>query len=233
MRRVPFVAYNLGPIGERVDNERARVELDAAVNNQPRVVWRRRPKAVALMECVGRDLPDLRHYHPPIHDRSRKSRANLALYVLDRLDLGRREWVDHQVPWPRVLHAGLHEPRSTLIQEVEDWTFVVSHAPQSPRNVFREPLRDALNDAREEWVDIIADIARSTSGPLLIFTDPNGLGGELRRRVPSLVLGGTATEAVHGRRVVLVDARKVSSVNGVRFLSDHRGALVGKARRRN
>ena len=165
MRRVRYAVYNMGPVGDAVTNDRAPLELNALAGNRRRIARRR--KGVALLECAGRNLPRLAHYHPPIHDRSNPSRANLGLYVLDRLRLGQRDWIQHRETWPRVLHRGEHPARVTMLQEVEGWLWVVTHAPQGVWPTWhtdRPALANALEDARAEWVDIVAGIANEPIG---------------------------------------------------------------------
>jgi hypothetical protein len=221
MRRVPFAVYNLAPAGDpNRGPAQVELELNALANNHRPDGRRRRPKVIALMETVHRTLPNLRHYQPPIRSTVNLSRANLALYVLDGLAVEHVRWVQHKETWNRVKHPGRHEPRATLVALVEDWRISVGHAPQvSPGNTDR---------ARGEWVDVMADLM-DTKRPVLALTDPNGLGDNLRDRVPGCVLAGTPVEAVNGRHITIVDARTPEVVNGVRLLSDHKRALLGRA----
>lgn len=221
MRRLPFAAYNLGPAGDR-PRRQARREIRALLRGR---------KAVGLLEAIGHELPwSLTHRR--IHNTSTLGRANVALYVRRGLRLGKLEWVDHELDWPKVLHDGNHPARATLVQEVANWTVLVGHAPQAPRPVFGIGTNLALEAAREEWLDITVRLMRRR-GPVLLLSDPNGLGDELVRRLgPHAVAGGTSTEAVHGLRVVLVAAQTPGRVGGVPMRSDHSKALIGRARRR-
>lgn len=227
MRRFPFTFENLGPAGDphRGSWQIAR-ELNAQANNLRPDPDRPRPKGIALAEAIGHRLPRLDHYGHPIRDPRKPGRANLALYVLDRLDVD-HEWVDLAETWPRTDHPGAHPPRSILSADVEDWRVVVGHAP---------PVAPRSGDARAEWLDAmvaaIRDVDEGT--PVLVLSDPNGLGPDLVHRLgPGVVSGGTPTDAVHGRRVILDAAAVPGTLNGVPMLTDHRRVLVGRARRRN
>lgn len=231
MRRMNFAVYNLAPAGDpNRGPEFVARELNAIANNRPRRL-RRRPKVIGTMEAVGRRMPQLDHYRM-VRDTSTPARANLCLYVLRRLHLGDRRWVDLKLTWPRVLHAGTHPPRSILIQHVEGWRVVLSHAPQGVRTLFRDEVRDGLLAARHEWVEAIVEVLQESRMPTLLLTDPNGLQLVLRRRVPDLVVTGTAVEAAHARRAVFTGSWLPRRINGVPMLSDHGRALLGRARRR-
>jgi len=224
MLRCAFAFENLGP---RARPKQTRLELGALANNVNPDERRPRPKGIGLCETIHHDLTDLWHYGLPIRDRTRLSRANLALYVLDRLDLGRIRWHDLAEQWPRTEHPGIHEPRSILDVEVEDWRIIVAHAP---------PVAIGTGPARREWLDAMVELLSGPT-PVLALTDPNGLGAELVRRLakPSkgtVVTGGTPVEAVHGVGIVLDSVHAPGRVNGVPMLTDHRRALLGRARRR-
>lgn len=223
MRRFGFTFENLGPRGDpHRGAAQLRAELAAQANNLRPDPNRKRPKGIGLCEAIGYTLPTLDRYGPPIRDRSRPGRANLALYVGAWLDVD-HEWHDLDETWPRTEHPGTHPPRSILVAQVEDWRTIVGHAP---------PIAPHSGDAREEWLDAMVRLMR-TPGPVLALTDPNGLGPALVRRLgPETVAGGTHVEAVHGRRVILDNAQAVESLNGVPMLTDHRRALVGHARKR-
>lgn len=227
MRRFPFTFENLGPANRPVQ---IRLELGAQANNVRYDPDRRRPKGLAGCEALHKILPRLDHYGRPIHDTSSRSRANLFLYVLDRLNHGSPKWVDHSQTWPRTKHPewtdGIHEPRSTMLVRVEGWRVVVGHAPPGTRGA---------GPAREEWLDIMATILRTESRPVLMLTDPNGLGNELVRMGGSkVVTGGSQVEAVHGNRLVVLDhAQTVETLNGVPMRTDHGRCLIGRARLRD
>src|SRR5690349_19088649 len=142
--RVAF--YNMGPVGEKVTNARARVEVPAILNTLPKV------GGAGFVETVGRIMPDVPGQHK-IHNTSRPSRANLTLYVRDDHFLGRRRWHDFKETWPRVEHDGIHPPRSALIQNVDDdKTLILSHAPQGIEPGMPRATQDALIEARHEWL---------------------------------------------------------------------------------
>lgn len=233
LHRMPFACYNLGPAGDPGRGPgQVRLELSAIANNHRPDPDRPRPKVTGLLESIGYRLPRIHHYHPPIRSTRTKSRANVALYVLARLELGHLSWVDLDKTWPRTERRGVHEPRSILVQEVEDWRVIVAHAPQGPGRRLPRATNDALVEAREEWLDAMVDLMRGET-PVIALTDPNGLGDDLVRRLGgSVVAGGTAIEAVHGRGITLEHAHTPGSVNGVAMLSDHRRVLIGRAVRR-
>jgi hypothetical protein len=223
MRRVSFVVYNLGPPS---DPDRGPLyvkrELNALANVKPHDGDRKRPKVIGTMEAIGRPMPEIAGYRK-IRDTRNSSRANLCLYVLDRLDLGETHWIQHRETWPRMNdHTKTHPPRATLVQEVEDWHVALGHAP----------VGHGTAAARTEWLTITEDVLRNPA-PVLLLSDPNGLGEELRRRVPSSVAAGTRIEAVHARHAVIDAAVTPSVVNGVPLLSDHHQALLGRVSRRN
>lgn len=222
MRRVPFGFYNLAPAGDP-DRGSAFVarESEAIVNNRPRNPLRRRPKVFGVVEAIGRRLPDLERY-TLIRDTSTLSRANVALYVRKGLKVGSVRWIDHQRDWKRPLHPGMHEPRSTLVVTVEQWSIVVAHAPQ---------VGDPMKAARAEWLDIEAHLlaAANRSWPVLLLSDSNALWDELRDRVAGTVMEGTPIESAHARHAVLRRVRVKPSVGGVPMLSDHKRCLLGTA----
>lgn len=222
MRRVPFGFYNLAPAGDP-DRGPAFVarESEAIVNNRPRNPLRRRPKVFGVVEAIGRRLPELERYDL-IRDTSSPSRANVALYVRKGLEVGTVRWIDHRLSWPRVLHPGLHEPRSTLAVTVEGWTVVVAHAPQVGR---------PMDGARAEWLDIETRLLASANRnwPVLLLSDSNALWDELERRVEGAVMGGTPIESAHARYAALKRVRVRPSVGGVPMLSDHKRCLLGTA----
>jgi len=224
MFRFPFAFENLAP---PTDPNRGpgqvRRELGALANNVNPDSRRPDPKAIGLCEALDHRLPDLWRYGQPIRDVSRRSRENLALYVLARLDRGRVRWHDLAETWPRSNRPGTHEPRSILDVEVEDWRILVSHAP---------PVSVGTGPARREWLDAMVDVMRGPT-PVLALTDPNGLGDELIRRLGvKAVGGGTHIEAAHGRGIILTAVHASGRVNGVPMLTDHKRALLGAARRR-
>lgn len=222
MRRVQFSFYNLAPAG---DPQRGPAfvtrEAEAIVNNHPRNPLRRRPKVFGVVEAIGRRLPELEHYQL-IRDTSTASRANVALYVRKGLKVGTVRWIDHRLSWPRVLHPGLHEPRSTLVVTVEDWTVVVAHAPQ---------VGERMNGARAEWLDIEAHLlaAANRNWPVLLLSDSNALWDELQKRNEGTAMGGTPVESAHVRHARLKNIRTPESIRGVPMLSDHRKCLLGTA----
>lgn len=222
MERVQFAFYNLAPAG---DPNRGPAfvtrESEAIVNNRPRNPLRRRPKVYGVVEAIGRRLPELKRYHL-IRDTSRPSRANVALYVRKGLKFGSVRWIDHEIPWPRVLHSGQHEPRSTLVVTVEGWTIVVAHAPQ---------VGAAMKAARDEWLTIEARLlaAANHDWPVLLLSDSNALWDELLNRNEGTAMGGTPIESAHTRHAVLRHVRVRPSVMGVPMLSDHKRCLLGTA----
>lgn len=235
MKRATFAFYNLAPAGDpHRGPEQVRLELNAIANNHAPDPDRKRPKVIGNVECIDRHIPRLVGYHAPIRSTASKSRANVALHVSARLTLGRTEWVDLSKTWPRPLHpdAGPHEPRSILVQQVEDWTIVVGHAPQEPREVFARATNAAIMDARAEWLDAMVTLMQRT-GPVLALTDPNALASVLVKRLGSTtVVGGDGTDSVIGRHVTILGAPTPGVVNGVRLLSDHKKCLLGSAVRR-
>jgi len=222
MRRLPHAFYNLSPAG---DPNRGLFfitrELSAIANNLNHDATRRRPKVIGVCEAINRVLPELDHYQL-VRSTLNLSRANVALYVREDLELGETEWVRHEKTWPRAKdHDLTHEPRTTLVQDVEDWRIIVGHAP----------VGFGAEAARDEWLSILVDLLH-IPGPVVALTDPNGLGDDLYRRVPSAVTGGTAIEAVHGRHVVIDSVHTPGVVNAVPMLSDHHRCLLGRLRRR-
>lgn len=221
MKRFPFTFENLGPIDRPAQIES---ELRAQANDLRRDPDRPQPKGIGGCESGGKRLPDLNRYGPPIRDTSRPGRANLYLYVLAWHDV-EHEWIDLDETWPRTEHPGTHPPRSILVAQVDDWRVIVGHAP---------PIARRTGDARAEWLAAMIDAILDTPDdrtPVLALTDPNGLGPALLLG-PGMVTGGTPVEAVHGRRVILDQAQAVESLNGVPMLTDHRRALIGRARKR-
>lgn len=220
MRRLPAAFYNLAPAG---DPNRGLPfvtrELSAIANNLNHDPARRRPKVIGVCEAINRKLPELEGYRL-IRSTQSMSRANVALYVRDTLELGETDWVRHEKTWPRMNdHSLTHESRTTLAQEVEDWRVIVGHAP----------VGFGAEAAREEWLDILTGLLH-VPGPVVALTDPNRLGDDLHHRVPSAVTGGTPIEAVLGRGVVLDMVMTPGIVNQVPMLSDHRRCLLAQVR---
>lgn len=216
MKRLPFTFENLGPTDRPAQIE---AELRAQANDLRRDPDRRQPKVIGVCEAIGKRLPHLARYGAPIRDTSPPGRANLALYVLDRLESD-WSWIDLHETWPRTEHPGTHPPRSLLVAQVDDWRVIVGHAP---------PLGRGTADARNEWLTAIGAQIHAVSGPVLALTDPNGLAARLLR--PNVVTSGSPVEAAHGKGVIL-DAHTVEVLNGVPMRTDHRRCLVGTARKR-
>lgn len=216
MKRVPFAFENLGPADRPFQIDRELRALANLLNPDPD---RRRPKVLGVCEAVGKVLPDTLTPYRLIRDRSTPSRANIALYLLARLHVEAIRWHDLRETWPRTEHPGIHEPRSILRVEVEGWRVLVGHAP---------PIAPESGKARDEWHDAMVDLMTSV-GPVLALVDPNSVLILDRGRI---VTAGTNIEAVVGRNIVLDGAFTPGSVNGVPMLTDHRRALLGRARRR-
>lgn len=231
MKRCSFAFYNLAPAGDPKRGEDfIQKELGAIANNIHPDPDRRRPKVLGVCEAIHRSLPQLDRF-TLIRSTENLSKANVALYVRDDLDHGDPEWVMHERTWPRPLHpaAGRHEPRATLVVEVENWTVVVSHAPQAPQDHWPAETREAVTAARTEWVKIVARLVNRPA-PVLLLSDPNGLGDDLRQRVQALEVHGTPIEsaALLGARMNKFDTPE--TVNGIVMMSDHRRCLIGRAR---
>lgn len=241
MRRLTFRFYNLAPVGERGprDAELVRRELHALANRpigKPWHWWRRRPKVIGVCEAVGRTLPSLGGYRL-IRSRLTGGRANVALYVLEWLDVDDISWVDLHVEWPRPKDPSrMHEARSILVVVVRGWTVIVGHAPQEPSRFFTAAVNRGLAAGRLEWSRATVRLM-NRRGPVTALTDPNALGARLVRLVgrlisESVVTGGTTVEAVHGLKVTLRDVLTPSAFYGVLMRSDHGRALMGVAERR-
>lgn len=217
MRRVPFAFENLGPADRPFQISLELRALANLVNPDPD---RRRPKVIGVCEALGKVLPDDLADYRLVRDRSRRPRANIALYVLSRLHIEAIRWHDLRETWPRTEHPGEHEPRSILRVDVDGWRILVGHAP---------PIAPGSDKARDEWHDAMVDLMRSPA-PVLALTDPNSILLLDRGRI---VQAGTNIEAVLGRNVVLYGVSTPGVVNGVPMLTDHRRALLGRARRRD
>lgn len=233
MKRLTFVFYNLAPAGDPQRGP-AFVERELrALANLPKRPWFPRRKVIAVVEAIHRSLPELPGY-TLIRSTENLGRANVALYVLNRLKVGKVEWFDHEVTWPRTEHPGTHEARSTLVVEVEGWTVIVSHAPPGGRGT---------RPARSEWISKMVFVLRraffESDRPVLLLSDPNALGERLMDRLGpghpkqvgprDMVTGGTTIEAVHAIGVTLKNVRTPFLVRGVPMLSDHKKALIGRA----
>lgn len=223
MRRVPFAFENLAP---PTDPFRGPAivgrELRAIANNVNRDPDRPHPKVIGLCEAIGHRLPTLDGYGDAYRSLKTRGRANLALYVRDGLDVAVR-WHDLARTWPRTETTGTHPARSILEARVEDWTVIVGHAP---------PLGRGTAAAREEWLAAMVELLGDDRGTVLALTDPNGLGAELARKTGA-THGGTGTDAVHGRGIVLDAVLTPHAVNGVPMLTDHRCCLLGRSRVRS
>lgn len=241
MRRCSFAGYNIGPANSRREGQTNR----QAVREGRREVRTllsfrdnqgRRHKVVVVFEALGWRLPRVWAWwngYRLIRDTSTPGRANIAVFVLERLETGRPRWIDHKKTWPRILHPGMHPARASLVVPVEDWTLIFGHGPQDERHHFPERTKIELAAARAEWLDITADLMNTAPGPVLLLSDPNGLDEALLRRLPETAAkGGTNVECAHVVGAVLDQAQKVSSVDSVPMRSDHHGALLGKARKR-
>jgi hypothetical protein len=221
---VPFAFENLAPAGDPGRGPtQVRLEQEALANLHNRDRRRRRPKVIADVECIHRPMPMLAGYQL-VRDTRDLSHANVALYVRDGLHIGGVKWTMCTKTWPRPEHpdAGPHEPRVILAVRVEDWTFVVAHAPQ---------VAPKTGPAREEWLDVLEQVIKQAPAKVLCLSDPNGLGDDLARRMPNLTTSkeSTPTDAAHARGADLEDVRFLRDVNGIRMLTDHHGALLGRA----
>jgi hypothetical protein len=230
VKRCRFAFYNLAPAGDPMRGEVfVQRELTAIANFvDPESNERKRPKVLGVCEAVGRALPPLDRFNL-LRSREDASKANVALYVRDDLRHGEPRWIMHGRRWPNILRPGLHDPRATLVVKVENWRVVVAHAPQAPREVFPVATREALDAARDEWLDIMLRLL-DRSGPVLLLSDPNGLAGQLKQRMQALNMEGGLGEAVHAMGANVKHFQMLGEANGVAMLSDHHQFELGRAR---
>jgi hypothetical protein len=222
-----YAIYNLGPVGEKVDNARAKIEIPAIVNATPE------PHVTALVECDHRIMPGIEG-QVKIRSTQNHSKANLCLYVNAGVFIGTRRWIMCETEWPRVLHGGMHPARAILIQNlgVEKETVVLSHAPQAINSTMDREERNGLLDARQEWLQKMEEAVRSVSTQrrVLVLTDPNGLQDLLGQALGNnVIVKGTNGEGAISKRYdeLTWDFRK--SASGVTMLSDHHGYGKGRA----
>lgn len=219
-----YAFYNMGPVGEKVDDARARLELNKITSTQPFV------DVTGLVECIGRDMPGIPG-QVKIRSTQNPSKANLCLYVEDFGNfIGTTKWIMCEKTWPRVEREGTHEPRAILVQNLNaDQTVILSHAPQaaplSPR-----ATRNALLDARQEWLTKMANAVKNVNEKrsVLILCDPNGLQDMLREAINGRVVG-TNIDAALSKRFDNLEGDFRASVGDVTLLSDHHGYLKGRA----
>lgn len=228
---MPFAFENLAPAGDPFRGPaQVKLEISAMANNHNHDKNRRRPKVIACVECIHRSMSKINNYQGPFRSTKNLSRANMALYVLGGIEVGPTEFVDLHETWPRPLHpsAGPHEPRSILIKKVAGWSIVVAHAPQAPGR-FPKATNEAIIRARKEWLEAMVKIAKRP-GPVLILTDPNGLGDELHHRVSVLCIDGEPADAVLTNATLTTAAELPSHLNGIQMLTDHKKCLLGTAK---
>jgi hypothetical protein len=246
VRRFPFAHENLGPAGDREDLSQVPREIGALGNNVSQVAGRivtvpdlrrRRPKGIGLTEAALHRLGAHAHYGQPIRSIRTEGRANVALYLRNGLEGPPPRWVDHKATWPKVNDPSRrHAPRATLIKELDGPDLdavIVGHGPQAPGWRLPNATNAALQEAREEWVDITARILRAYPN-VIWLGDPNGLLDEVLVQLgdPKAARGGDATDAVLVRGFTIEASATPSVVNGIPMMTDHRKALLGTAVKR-
>lgn len=195
------------------------------VDGEIRAMLKRKPMYLALCEAITYDLPEVEGYSL-MHDRSTKSRGNLARYVRD--DVAPRhdgEWVDLTVEWKRTDHPGMHEPRSIYHEVLRNGVrMVVTHAPQKPNR------KTDTRPARAEWVSAMKNLAARWRRPFILIGDWNGTGAEetsatvIAESLKGTVVG-TRIDAAVVKGLYPTAATYPQQVGGVALLSDHKHAL--------
>lgn len=217
-----FIFYNVGP-------SRPRDEVYAEIRNfsQRTGLLRIKPRWICFVEASYGDLPDLPGYHK-IRDRSKASRANVAVYVRkSRRRQFNHRWVDLDFTWPRIEHRGIHPPRS--FPRISDGPLrgAVYHAPD-PR------AKDVEVGHSEGARAIVQELRRAEGNPLFIPADWNtsandGVNGaaKVARELGGLVVGGPSVDHAVVRRLRGVRARYRTTWRGRKLGTDHKsGALI-------
>lgn len=183
---------------------------------------------IGAIETIGSGTPPHLKGYKRFSDRSTDSRKNVTAWVRADLDAEIVGWIDHGHTFPRKEGKGPHPARSTMILRVGDALVLIGHAP---------PNWPGAGDARDEWVDDIADRVapwrredwldrdpvarrRRKKRPVLILVDHNGLGRALARAIGGR-LTGASVDALISRKVRIRFVRRIRNIGRVRFRGDH------------
>jgi hypothetical protein len=231
-REFPLAFYNV-----QVNRDPNRVDKEI------RALLARRPAVLGLCETIGYDLPCPDDYRV-IRDRSNKSRANIAAYVKQNLDLSDKKWHDLKETWSRTETTGTHEPRSILEFRAGRLMVWVAHQPPKGTDNTQAAQMEGIDKltarmapwTREDWDDRTeADKAAAKDQARVVLWDSNrgpnedGPGPEmLCNRIDGESIGAQIDNAVGRGGSVKCgkDARYLHSVDGVEMKSDHYDAFL-------
>lgn len=166
------------------------------------------------------------------HRNRGQSRQNVTIWVRDTLPVGRAQYDDLKTRWPRIQGKGWHPSRSNLRVKVGRTKGLAGHAPQAPRPSHPAATREALNNARREWVTRTArrldgpGAGRKPDGPpFLAGLDPNGLAEQVANHASARWVGGAGAALVYAGCVVIDQAHVRDLPGGVEFKGDHGNVL--------
>lgn len=230
-----FVVYNF-------DNNRPehilRAELTALLTTY-------RPLVLGGLEAY--DAMPIKGYRL-VTFKSNKSRANIAAYVRDDLQVHSHIWHDLRRTWPRTQGPGTHEPRSILSLRVtgaglDRAQVVVTHAP--PKNATRQAIREherALRRICAPWTRRVQwtlrtkkSRQRARNRQRIVLMDGNDPGrtNTMPVRLSVAMRGVLAVHTVDTavlRNIVVRAAHHIESIANagttIRLDSDHKRALV-------
>lgn len=209
------------------------------VRRELRAILKDKPAFLALNEAMGYRLPRIRGY-VLAHDRSTRSRANVALYVRGDLPLSQVRYIDLEETWGRTQHPGDHEARSYLQCRVAGIQVTVYHAaPRYTDNTMdaqaegiRSLTKTAASWRRNDWMNRGA-LARvdSLERPRIVIGDFNRGKNDVGPgpTVLAKAIGGEVAtfriDTAVTRNVEVKDFWYYDTVHGVPLKSDHKHAL--------
>jgi hypothetical protein len=231
-RVLPLTFYNLD--NNRPNDQMAR-EVRALLTGP-------RPAVLGVCEAVGYNLPGVEGWRV-YRDTSTKSRANIAAYVKNNLEVTGVQWHDLAETWSRTEHPGTHEPRSILELRAGPLQVLVHHQP--PKGT------DNTHDAQQEGIDKLearmapwtrddwstrpqADKDDARAQPRVVLWDANRKPGEegpgptmLAGRIDGVTVGHRIDGAVirSGRATSIAYPERV---DGCELCSDHECAFTFK-----
>jgi len=231
-RVFPLTFYNL-------DNGRSNDQMAREVRA---LLTGPRPAVLGLCEAVGYNLPGVDGWRV-YRDTSSKSRANIAAYVKNSLEVHSVQWHDLTETWTRTQYPGTHEPRSILEFRAGPLQVLVAHQPPKGTDNTKAAQQEGIDKltsrmapwTRADWEGRSeADKDEAVAAPRVVLWDANRKPGEsgpgptsLAGRIDGAPVGSRIDGAVI-RAAAALSYAYPDQVDGCDLCSDHGCAFTFK-----